>query len=71
VPPGTPTEAFVLQAQSEGRRLAYGYPAVLLFDRQDDRKGELGPLFTRTGRRPTTTTVGTSNQSARCGCTPA
>jgi Mrp family chromosome partitioning ATPase len=47
VPSGTPAEALIRQAQNDGRRLAYGYPAVLLFDRQDDRKGELAPLFTR------------------------
>ncbi|MGI9098053.1 MAG: caspase, EACC1-associated type [Solirubrobacteraceae bacterium] len=43
VPPGTPAEELIRRAQHENRTLAYGYPAVLLFDRQ----GEVAPLFTR------------------------
>lgn len=45
VPPGTDAEALVGRAHRESRTLAYGYPAVLLFDRKND--GKLAPLFTR------------------------
>jgi len=48
VPSGTPAEALVRRVHDEGKTLAYGYPAVLLFDRQGDRTGKLAPLFTRT-----------------------